>query len=132
MHVFPIQILLLHDIPMLSGELRARVSTVTRRWVDAANIADVITGGAWGCGAHSRRVGSSAADGCAWMAPLQHVLHGNTLNLYFACMRTGFDQEAAAVFMARLASFKMEAEEDFDATRWLDRALIRLAQVRAL
>jgi protein transport protein SEC23 len=33
------------------------------------------------------------------------------------------------VFMARLASFKMEAEEDFDATRWLDRALIRLAQV---
>jgi hypothetical protein len=33
--------------------------------------------------------------------------------------------------MARLASFKMEAEEDFDATRWLDRALIRLAQVEA-
>ncbi len=34
--------------------------------------------------------------------------------------------------MARLASFKMEAEEDFDATRWLDRALIRLAQVRVV
>jgi hypothetical protein len=31
--------------------------------------------------------------------------------------------------MARLASFKMETEEDFDATRWLDRTLIRLAQV---
>lgn len=29
--------------------------------------------------------------------------------------------------MARLASFKMEYEEDFDATRWLDRALIRLS-----
>ncbi|KAG1662005.1 hypothetical protein FOA52_012176 [Chlamydomonas sp. UWO 241] len=40
---------------------------------------------------------------------------------------TGFDQEAAAVLMARMASFKMEAEEDFDATRWLDRSLIRLA-----
>lgn len=30
--------------------------------------------------------------------------------------------------MARLASHKMEVEEDFDATRWLDRALIRLCQ----
>jgi len=38
----------------------------------------------------------------------------------------GFDQEAAAVLVARLCSWKMEAEEDFDATRWLDRSLIRL------
>ena len=38
----------------------------------------------------------------------------------------GFDQEAAAVIIARLASHKMETEEDFDATRWLDRTLIRL------
>ena len=38
----------------------------------------------------------------------------------------GFDQEAAAVLVARLCSWKMEAEEDFDATRWLDRALIRV------
>ncbi|MEW5313173.1 MAG: hypothetical protein WDW38_004762 [Sanguina aurantia] len=41
---------------------------------------------------------------------------------------TGFDQETAAVLMARLATHKMENEEDFDATRWLDRVLIRLAQ----
>ncbi len=46
-----------------SGELRCRVTTVTRRWVDGSNAADLIA---------------------------------------------GFDQEAAAVFMARLASFKME------------------------
>ena len=39
----------------------------------------------------------------------------------------GFDQEAAAVVVARLATHKMESEEDFDATRWLDRTLIRLA-----
>ena len=39
----------------------------------------------------------------------------------------GFDQECAAAFVARLASYKMEIEEDFDATRWLDRSLIRLA-----
>jgi protein transport protein SEC23 len=38
----------------------------------------------------------------------------------------GFDQEAAAVLVARLVSWKMETEEDFDATRWLDRTLIRL------
>ncbi|CAI9762818.1 unnamed protein product [Fraxinus pennsylvanica] len=39
---------------------------------------------------------------------------------------SGFDQEVAAVVMARLASYKMEMEEGFDATRWLDRNLIRL------
>ncbi|KAA8527880.1 hypothetical protein F0562_035251 [Nyssa sinensis] len=38
----------------------------------------------------------------------------------------GFDQETAAVVMARLTSHKMEMEEAFDATRWLDRNLIRL------
>ncbi|KAF5192894.1 transport protein SEC23 [Thalictrum thalictroides] len=38
----------------------------------------------------------------------------------------GFDQEAAAVVMARYISLKMEMEEEFDATRWLDRSLIRL------
>ncbi|XP_004502262.1 protein transport protein SEC23 E-like isoform X1 [Cicer arietinum] len=38
----------------------------------------------------------------------------------------GFDQETAAVVMARFASLKMETEETFDATRWLDRFLIRL------
>ncbi|CAA7026521.1 unnamed protein product [Microthlaspi erraticum] len=38
----------------------------------------------------------------------------------------GFDQETAAVVVARLASLKMETEEGFDATRWLDRNLIRL------
>ncbi|KAJ6754725.1 PROTEIN TRANSPORT PROTEIN SEC23 [Salix purpurea] len=38
----------------------------------------------------------------------------------------GFDQETAAVVMARLTSLKMEAEEGFDATRWLDRNLIRV------
>lgn len=39
---------------------------------------------------------------------------------------SGFDQEAAAVTMARLVSFKMETEAEFDPIRWLDRSLIRL------
>lgn len=34
------------------------------------------------------------------------------------------------MLMARMVSHKMETEEDLDATRWLDRTLIRLAQVR--
>eukprot|EP00898_Chlorokybus_atmophyticus_P006829 jgi/Chlat1/7147/Chrsp57S06816 len=39
----------------------------------------------------------------------------------------GFDQEAAAVLMARVATYKAEYEESFDVLRWLDRNLIRLA-----
>ncbi|KAK1279065.1 hypothetical protein QJS04_geneDACA007382 [Acorus gramineus] len=38
----------------------------------------------------------------------------------------GFDQETAAVVMARYTSLKMETEEEFDATRYLDRSLIRI------
>merc|ERR1712222_283555 len=39
---------------------------------------------------------------------------------------TGFDQEAAAVLMARYAVFKTENEEPLDVLRWVDRMLIRL------
>ena len=38
----------------------------------------------------------------------------------------GFDQEAAAVLMARMAVYKTENEEAFDILRWVDRMLIRL------
>lgn len=41
-------------------------------------------------------------------------------------IREGFDQEAAAVLMARLAVWKTENEEAFDILRWLDRMLIRV------
>jgi protein transport protein SEC23 len=41
-------------------------------------------------------------------------------------LAAGFDQEAAAVTMARLAAFRTENEEAFDILRWLDRLLIRL------
>lgn len=42
-------------------------------------------------------------------------------------LAAGFDQEAAAVVMARLAVYKTENEEVFDILRWLDRMLIRVA-----
>ncbi|XP_043709542.1 protein transport protein SEC23-like [Telopea speciosissima] len=64
------------------GQMRLRVTTVTRRWVDSATNSEELV--------------------------------------------EGFDQETAAVVMARLTSLKMEMEEEFDATRWLDRSLIRL------
>ncbi|CAI9303302.1 unnamed protein product [Lactuca saligna] len=38
----------------------------------------------------------------------------------------GFDQEIVVVVVARLTSYKMEMEESFDATRCIDRNLIRL------
>jgi len=38
----------------------------------------------------------------------------------------GFDQEAAAVLMARYAVFKCENEDPLDVLRWVDRMLIRL------
>lgn len=37
-----------------------------------------------------------------------------------------FDQEAAALLMARLAVYRAETEEGPDVLRWLDRQLIRL------
>jgi protein transport protein SEC23 len=43
-------------------------------------------------------------------------------------MSLGFDQEAAAVVMARVAVFKAEVDEGPDVMRWTDRMLIRLCQ----
>jgi len=43
-------------------------------------------------------------------------------------LTVGFDQEAAAVLMARIAVYKAETEEAFDVLRWLDRMLIRLVR----
>ncbi|GAY57929.1 hypothetical protein CUMW_183190 [Citrus unshiu] len=64
------------------GQMRLRVTTLSRRWVAGpGSIQDLIA---------------------------------------------GFDQEAAAVVMARLVSFKMEIEAEFDPIRWLDKALIHM------
>lgn len=41
-------------------------------------------------------------------------------------IESSFDQEAAAVLMARLGVFRVESEEGPDVLRWLDRQLIRL------
>jgi protein transport protein SEC23 len=41
-------------------------------------------------------------------------------------MAYGFDQETAAVIMARYSVFKTLTEESMDVIRWLDRMLIKL------
>ncbi|OCT79801.1 hypothetical protein XELAEV_18026612mg [Xenopus laevis] len=43
-------------------------------------------------------------------------------------IEAAFDQEAAAVLMARLGVYRAETEEGPDVLRWLDRQLIRLCQ----
>jgi hypothetical protein len=53
-----------------------------------------------------------------------------TLNPAPCCtlqIAAGFDQEAAAAAVARLAAFKAETEEQPDVLRWVDRATIKLA-----
>ncbi|KAM3265967.1 protein transport protein SEC23 [Capsicum annuum] len=65
-----------------SGQMRQRVTTLSRRWVAGpGSVQDLIA---------------------------------------------GFDQEAAAVVMARQVTFKMETEADFDPIRWLDKSLIHM------
>lgn len=41
----------------------------------------------------------------------------------------GFDQEAAAVLMSRLAVFRAESDDGPDVLRWVDRMLIRLVSI---
>ena len=52
---------------------------------------------------------------CSWVdaASSQHIA-------------AGFDQEAAAVLMARMATSRAESDDGPDVLRWIDRTLIRL------
>eukprot|EP00397_Hematodinium_sp_SG-2012_P003443 GEMP01003451.1.p1 GENE.GEMP01003451.1~~GEMP01003451.1.p1 ORF type:complete len:611 (+),score=96.99 GEMP01003451.1:487-2319(+) len=54
----------------------------------------------------------------------QQHRHGDNPNLND--ISPGFDQETAAVLMARFAVWKTENEDPLDVLRWLDRMLIRL------
>eukprot|EP01135_Chromosphaera_perkinsii_P005941 Nk52_evm9s373 gene=Nk52_evmTU9s373 len=54
--------------------------------------------------------------------------HWADAQVNFSYIAAGFDQEAAAVLMARIAVFRAENDEGPDVLRWLDRMLIRLCQ----
>lgn len=47
-----------------------------------------------------------------------------TVNIHH--ITAGFDQETAAVLMARMAVYRAESDESPDVLRWVDRMLIRL------
>lgn len=49
-------------------------------------------------------------------------------NVNMNYISAGFDQEAAAVIMARMVVFRAESDDGPDVLRWIDRQLIRLCQ----
>ena len=72
---------------------------------------------------------------------IKHVIFVSFVNFFFFFFLTcswadastnlqhisaGFDQEAAAVLMARIAVYRAETDDGPDVLRWLDRMLIRL------
>ncbi|CDJ28993.1 protein transport protein Sec23, putative [Eimeria mitis] len=68
---------------------------------------------------------------CEWQAAAMDkettiAFYFEVTNQHVSNLPPGFDQEAAAVLMARLAVFKTETEDSLDVLRWLDRKLIRL------
>ena len=71
------------------------------------------------------RAGSRASPTC------KHSTHSGMVSWADAQsqlkhIEAAFDQEAAAVLMARLGVFRAESEEGPDVLRWLDRQPIRL------
>eukprot|EP00033_Pygsuia_biforma_P000731 GCRY01000855.1.p1 GENE.GCRY01000855.1~~GCRY01000855.1.p1 ORF type:complete len:747 (-),score=158.47 GCRY01000855.1:377-2617(-) len=61
-----------------------------------------------------------------WRLRVTTVAHGFAANDITEQLAQGFDQETAAVCIARIATFKSEREPAADVLRWLDRMLIRL------
>ncbi|EEE67142.1 hypothetical protein OsJ_24197 [Oryza sativa Japonica Group] len=100
------------------GQMRLRATTISRRWVSGSDsvqasfyyVVDFIDTNKF----HLLKI---KVQGLM-------LIHSQCVSLRE--LIGGFDQEAAAAVMARLVSFKMETEADFDPIRWLDRALIRL------
>ncbi|KTG34829.1 hypothetical protein cypCar_00038451, partial [Cyprinus carpio] len=56
------------------------------------------------------------------------AIHWADAQTQIQSIAASFDQEAAAILMARLAVYRAETEEGPDVLRWLDRQLIRLCQ----
>lgn len=59
-----------------------------------------------------------------WLLNLDYSWADASANIQH--ISAGFDQEASAVLMARLAVFRAETDDGPDVLRWLDRMLIRL------
>eukprot|EP00163_Fabomonas_tropica_P005041 TRINITY_DN1449_c0_g1_i1.p1 TRINITY_DN1449_c0_g1~~TRINITY_DN1449_c0_g1_i1.p1 ORF type:complete len:739 (-),score=224.20 TRINITY_DN1449_c0_g1_i1:330-2546(-) len=86
---------------------------------------------------HSNPVGNGSQRHMQIITQYQHPngttrMRVTTLNNYWIdgsdpqTLGRGFDQEASAALMARLAVYRAESEDSFDILRWLDRSLIRM------
>ena len=107
-----------------NGQFRLRVTTAARTYVV-------------GLGPATARVGSDADHRelipCRSAGGLRCAALGLADGISMvegsgADVAAGFDQEAAAVLMARLAVFKAGVDDGPDVLRWLDRMLIRLVR----
>lgn len=58
---------------------------------------------------------------CSWVDASANIQH----------VAAGFDQEAAAVLMARIAVYRADNDDGPDVLRWLDRMLIRLVIMKS-
>ncbi|CAI7903762.1 unnamed protein product, partial [Closterium sp. NIES-53] len=97
------------------GTRRVRVATAARRWVHM--------GGEGAAGADSQAGGLGVAEGDGEL--VVGGVPGGRAAAALAEVVMGFDQEAAAALVAKLAAFKAESEDMSDVLRWLDRMLIR-------
>uniref|UniRef100_F6I1E4 Protein transport protein SEC23 n=1 Tax=Vitis vinifera TaxID=29760 RepID=F6I1E4_VITVI len=85
-----------------NGQMRLRVTTLSRRWIAGPGSIQAIF-------------------------PRSEIpYYKQMITHHHIDLIAGFDQETAAVVMARVVSFKMETEAEFDPIRWLDRSLIQL------
>ena len=79
-------------------------------------------------GAHILRVTTIGRPFVTAGVPGQHQMEGMVDPNPKAALSAGFDQEAAAVLLARMGVFKTREESPFDVIRWLDRTLISVTQ----
>ncbi|CAK7349249.1 unnamed protein product [Dovyalis caffra] len=109
-----------------SGQMRLRVTTLSRRWVAGPGgtqaSSAVLLYVMHYCNGHldHRNISVGALNHIRYLV---YCLHFPQIN---RDLIAGFDQEAAAVVLARIVSFKMENEAEFDPIRWLDKALIHI------
>ncbi|KAJ0053266.1 hypothetical protein Pint_00003 [Pistacia integerrima] len=120
-----------------SGQMRLRVTTLSRRWVAGPgsiqassvflfSLIDLVdTYLCLGC-VHGSMSNASSVDMEYLCMISGKEKRKKRMNDIDRDLIAGFDQEAAVVVMARLVSFKMEIEAEFDPIRWLDKALIHV------
>ncbi|KAG8013017.1 Protein transport protein Sec23A [Nibea albiflora] len=77
---------------------------------------------------HNAPIPQGGRGAIQFVTQYQHSSGQRRIRTQIQSIAASFDQEAAAILMARLAVYRAETEEGPDVLRWLDRQLIRLCQ----